>query len=577
MNQKKRSSIKVIIMIPVLILGVVSVLSNVMAICNIRNVNTNAADIADNYMSGIQAMADIQKSAQDIHKLALSHIIATDFDTMIDIVETIKAKEAELDERLTAYQIYVDQDSQSTYEQLLSNYENFKHSIVYLVANSADSKTAEAYGWANGDVSSYGTAMQNNMDTLMESITQQAGEARTQLEAVYRQSLISSMVTIGISIAAILVTVTGVMLRLIRPISRAQKDITEIITDIDNREGDLTKRVTVLSNDEIAALGNGINSFMDKLQQILRVITDNSHRIDEVVGEVMESVQASNDSATDLSALTQELAATMQEVSNSTGIINTNAEAVKGEVDVIAEKSADMNEYSVEMKQQAEKLESDAKANMEETHSGVKEIMEILNRAIEDSSSVDQVNELTNEILSISSQTNLLALNASIEAARAGEAGKGFAVVAEEIRQLADSSRMTANRIQEINGIVIRAVHNLADNSNSMVEYINDSLLPQFESFVESGVQYRNDATYVEGVMNEFKIKTDDLKKEVDEIAASISTITTAIEEGVNGVSGAAESTQMLVMDMEKISSRMDENKAIAADLQKETKIFIKL
>ena len=110
-------------------------------------------------------------------------------------------------------------------------------------------------------------------------------------------------------------------------------------------------------------------------------------------------------------------------------------------------------------------------------------------------------------------------MNASIEAARAGDAGKGFAVVAEEIRQLADSSRQTANRIQEINGIVTNAVHNLSGNANNLVDYLNESILPEFKNFVDSGVQYRENATYIESVMNEFTEKTDALKNAMDELS----------------------------------------------------------
>ena len=117
----------------------------------------------------------------------------------------------------------------------------------------------------------------------------------------------------------------------------------------------------------------------------------------------------------------------------------------------------------------------------------------------------------------------------------------------------------------------------MAKTSKDMVEYLNASVLPEFEKFVDTGAQYRNDATYIEGIMNEFKDKTDNLKSEMDEIAASIKTITAAIEDGVSGVTGAAESTQMLVVDMEKISDRMSENKEIAEDLQKETAIFTNL
>lgn len=264
----------------------------------------------------------------------------------------------------------------------------------------------------------------------------------------------------------------------------------------------------------------------------------------------------------------------MQEIGNSANVINQNADSVRREVETIADKSNSINEYSKQMKVNADEMEANARTNMQETGVKVQEILSVLNKAIEESKSVEQVNGLTNDILSISSQTNLLALNASIEAARAGEAGKGFAVVADEIRQLADSSRETANRIQQINGVVTNAVHNLAGNANNLVEYVNDSILPEFENFVGSGVQYRDNATYIESVMNEFSAKTDDLRRAVDEIAGSIGTITDAIEEGANGVIGAAESTQVLVTDMENISSRMDENQEIAGALQKETDVF---
>lgn len=264
----------------------------------------------------------------------------------------------------------------------------------------------------------------------------------------------------------------------------------------------------------------------------------------------------------------------MQEVGHSASIINENADAVRSETETIADKSISINEYSKQMKENADKMEMNARQNMEETSGKVQEILTVLNDAIEESKKVEQVNGLTNDILNISSQTNLLALNASIEAARAGEAGKGFAVVADEIRQLADSSRETANRIQEINGVVIHAVHNLADNANNLVEYMNESILPEFENFVKSGVQYRENASYIESVMDGFTGKTDALKSAVDEIAASIGTITDAIDEGARGVTGAAESTQMLVTDMENISNRMEENQEIAAALQKETNVF---
>ena len=123
---------------------------------------------------------------------------------------------------------------------------------------------------------------------------------------------------------------------------------------------------------------------------------------------------------------------------------------------MIAHKSGEINEFSKEMKANADKMESDARNNMDKTNETIGIILEGLGKAIEDSHSVGQVTSLTDEILNISSQTNLLALNASIEAARAGEAGKGFAVVADEVGKLASVS-------DEINTAIKDTMTDMAD------------------------------------------------------------------------------------------------------------------
>ena len=574
MQKKARISIKYIILIPVFVLGIVSIFSNIQAILNIKKVNTNATEITDTYMARISELEKIQRETQNLHQMALSHIIATDFNTMVTLVDEIRKEESTVKEYLDAYKQYVSSDDETFYKQLLSDYEGMNYEIANLMAYSANTQNEAAYALANGAISDYSNSMQNEIDSMVANANVGSEQAKVQLSVTYHAAILRNTVTIIISIVSLLAALFCVFYLVIRKLSIANKELNSIIKGVEQGQGDLTRRVSILSNDEISDLGNGINTFMDKLQNIMKMIIQNSNEMEVVVNEVQESVKASNDSASDLSAVTEELAATMQEVGNSAGAINGNADSVRSEVDSIAEKSNSINNYSKEMKNNADQMESNARNNMKETGAKVKEILDVLNRAIEDSKSVDQVNSLTNDILSISSQTNLLALNASIEAARAGEAGKGFAVVAEEIRQLADSSRQTANRIQEINGVVTEAVHNLSGNANNLVEYLNESILPEFENFVNSGVQYRENATYIQSVMDEFTEKTDALKRATDEIANSISTITDAIEEGAKGVNGAAESTQLLVVDMEKISKRMDQNQKIAAALQKETDVF---
>lgn len=578
MEKRKQGSIRTAIMLPVIILGLVSVLSNIIAVQNIQNVNSNATVITEQYMVSVTKLNEIQNETSSIHQLALSHIIATDYNTKIALVESIKQTQGVLEQHLAEYEVYVeDAESESLYNSLLKNYENLERATRSVMAFSANSKDADAYACANGDLATAVQGMTTNMDALNEVINAEINTAKEQFTATYQSSLVVNTVTIILSIATLLIVVLCVMKRVVRPVKETERELMEIIDSIDAKNGDLTKRISIVSNDEIAALAGGINSFMEKLQHIFGVIANNSRKMEGVVDEVRGSVRTSNDSASDLSALTEELSATMAEVANNTAVINDRANEISQEVVAIADRSDDINGYSKEMKQRADEMERAAKMNSDSISEKVNEILSVLNQAIEDSHSVDQVNTLTNEILSISNQTNLLALNASIEAARAGEAGRGFAVVAEEIGQLANSSRDTANRIQDINGVVTEAVHNLAENANNLVTYMNDSILPQFEEFVATGGQYKADATYIESVMNEFAEKTDELKSVMEEIAQSINTITCAIDEGVNGVTGAAESTQVLVGDMDNISKRMDENFAIAGELKNETSIFTRL
>lgn len=576
-KQKKSVSIKVVILVPVIILGLISVFSNIMALSNIRKVNKNATAIADESLNSISELSTIEEKSLEIHKLALSHIIATDFDTMVGLVETIRSEEDEMDAALEEYSDYVLDENADDFKNLKKNYAAFKDEIANLMAYSANGENEKAYASANGEVSDCADAMQKSIATMVDSNEKVVEQSRKQLNSVYHGALVTNGVIILISLAAIVYVLYNVLFKVIRPLTKTEREITAIIRDIDKREGDLTKRVTVASNNEIGALGNGINLFVGKLQDIFKMITGNSQQMEKVVNEVMGSVHTSNSSVTDLSALTEELAATMEEMSANAALINSNTESVRDEVNVIADRSNEINDYTKKMKEHADGMEHAARSNMESTGTKVNEILTVLNQAISDSSSVDQVNNLTDDILNIASQTNLLALNASIEAARAGEAGKGFAVVASEISHLASESQNTANNIQKINNVVTTAVHNLADNANELVKYLNDAILPEFESFVTAGSEYKKNASYIENVMNEFSDKTDNLQKSMQEIAGSINTITNAIEEGVKGVSNAAENTQVLVVDMEDIAQHMDDNQSIAVSLKKETEVFKKL
>ena len=573
---RKKLSTKMIL-IPVFVVGFVSVISSIWSLRNLSKVNSAASQIVDNSMVGTQILNNIELETLDLHTLALAHIASTNLSSMIDIASDVRTHEDSMKKLLDEYAPYVNLETKRNYNIVCDNYTSLVEECGNVMAFSAAGKSVEAYSVANGSIAKYTNNIEEAISQMRDNVTEKTKNERQGLESTYRTSVVTCVITIIVSVAALLAVVISVISMVIKPLTKTQKEIDGIIVNIDNKKGDLTQRVGYMYNAEVDAVAKGINVFMTKLQTIFKAVVTNSARMERVVDDVRQSVQTSNSSVSDLSALTEELSATMQDISENASVINENTESVAKEVEIIAQKTDELSDYTKEMKNHAQSMESVARTNMESTDKKVSEILDVLQQAIEESDSVKQVNTLTNDILNIASQTNLLALNASIEAARAGEAGKGFAVVATEISQLAAASQEAANNIQRINGVVTNAVNNLAENANGLVGYMNDSILPEFERFVESGGEYKDKASYIEETMTDFKDKTDSLKKSMTEISASINTISHAISEGVNGVVSAADSTQLIVEDMDNISHKMDENYEIADSLKKETSIFVKL
>ena len=527
---KKKFTIQQRLILPIILLEVVALISNVLSVFNINNVNFNASKIVDDYMVGLETLQNIRHTTTNIHKMALSHIVATDYNTMINVVAEIKEEEKTLEAYLEEYKNYVTEEEEEIYAQLLDNYESFRHVLVYLVCASADSKTQDAYAYANGDVARFGSAIASNTDELYAAVNARTVSARQKLLTVY----IISLVMAAASIAACLMLV----LAAIRIIKKY------VITPI--------------------------KGTVDTLQE-------SSQKLDEVTGEVRKCTRTSGKSVRVLSTLADSLSMAIQKVANNASIINGSAVDIKGDVHDMAEECRVMTDYSSAMKLRADEMEGAAQANTEVIQKKVADILEVLEEAIENSKSVDQVDRLTKDIVSISSSTNLIALNASIEAAHAGEAGKGFAVIATEIQSLANSCSQTAEHIQEVNQVVTNAVHNLSRHAQDMADYLNETILAEFQEFVRSGRQYKEDADYVEEMIDAFNSRTDRLRNSMVEIADSIESITKAIDDGVSGITGVADSAKSLVDDMEDITVRMDTNQVIVEELKNQMEVFADL
>ena len=568
------NSVKNKIMIPVLLLAVIAFATSILSIMNADSISKKGDDIANNYLVTIETVGYLSESTQKLTRSAYSYIVAEGDAAKKSVKDNIESLKSEIDGYMKDYEQTLDENEETAYSSYKNYYSQFLTQFAVLEKYVDTNQTVNASKLANNNLVDVCNSLESALDDMTNSEVEATDHAMRQMHALAEFAKTTGGVCFVFAIGALIVAFLISTRKVVNPIVKTNKELKEISALINDNNGDLTKRVNVKSSDEIGQLAQGINQFLDILQNTIGKIVEGSKNLDNMINSVGENVTVSNDNAQDVSSAMEELSATMQEIAATIQTVNDNTESVGKNVVDIADKTEQINNYSQDMRERADSLAKSADENKRTTDEMVGNIVGTLKKAIEDSKSVERVNELTGEILNISSQTNLLALNASIEAARAGEAGKGFAVVADEIRQLADSSRDTANNIQAINEHVTSAVYQLIDNSNKIIKYIEETILADYDSFVQAGAQYNEDACYISETMQEFAEKTEKLKELMKNTVESIEGISSGVEQSANAVTSSAVSTSQLVEQMNSIDKEMSESRNTVGELKAQTDVF---
>lgn len=568
------NSVKNKIMIPVLLLAVIAFATSILSIMNADSISKKGDDIANNYLVTIENVGYLSESTQKLTRSAYSYIVAEGDAAKKSVKDNIESLKSEIDGYMKDYEQTLDENEETAYSSYKNYYSQFLTQFGVLEKYVDTNQTVNASKLANNNLVDVCNSLESALDDMTNSEVEATDHAMRQMHALAAFAKTTGGVCFVFAIGALIVAFLISTRKVVNPIVKTNKELKEISALINDNNGDLTKRVNVKSFDEIGQLAQGINQFLDILQNTIGKIVEGSKNLDNMINSVGENVTVSNDNAQDVSSAMEELSATMQEIAATIQTVNDNTESVGKNVVDIADKTGQINNYSQDMRERADSLAKSADENKRTTDEMLGNIVGTLKKAIEDSKSVERVNELTGEILNISSQTNLLALNASIEAARAGEAGKGFAVVADEIRQLADSSRDTANNIQAINEHVTSAVYQLIDNSNKIIKYIEETILADYDSFVQAGAQYNEDACYISETMQEFAEKTEKLKELMKNTVESIEGISSGVEQSANAVTSSAVSTSQLVEQMNSIDKEMSESRNTVGELKAQTDVF---
>lgn len=390
-------------------------------------------------------------------------------------------------------------------------------------------------------------------------------------------TVIFNYVAVAIYIILAVITVLITSRTVVKPAKDSGKALRAIISKVDAREGDLTERVPVKSKDEVGQMAVGINSFMQQLQDIIQHLKIESVNMQQSAEAIMNQVVESNESAGNVSAATEQMAASMEEISATLGQLSSGSTNVLSEIQSMDGSVQNGVSLVQDIKSRATEMHQSTLQGKEKAGKTIMQIRETLQAALEESRSVQKINEMTQEILSITSQTNLLSLNASIEAARAGEAGRGFAVVADEIRGLADSSAEAANNIQVISALVTDAVEKLAKNAEEMLVFVDEEIMKDYDNFVQVVEQYKQDADSVDVILSGVAANTAGINQTMDNMNTGINDITSAVEENAKGITNVADSAVTLVEAMSEIQKETEQNRQISEKLNDEVNRFKKV
>ncbi len=350
--------------------------------------------------------------------------------------------------------------------------------------------------------------------------------------------------------------------------------INQKIYDLVNNEGDLTQSLTVMSGDETELIAENINSLLKYMHEIMRNIAENSANINDSSDKMVGSISDAELNITDVSATMEQMSAAMQETSASMNQIAESVNQIYQQVEGIYDKSKNGMDYTSQIRTNALYVRKNAVESQADAKKQVEQMTAVMNEKIEHSKAVQEISELTENIINITEQTNLLSLNASIEAARAGEAGKGFAVVADEIGKLANSSAEAAEKIRQVSSEVISAVSGLAKEAESMVTFVNDTTMRGFENLVDTSGNYENDAGSFYNMMNEFSMTANDLQQSMDSIKEAVEAVNIAVEESAKGVTNVSEMSVNLTEIVNIISEEAQGNQEIAGHLNNEVGKF---
>lgn len=605
---KTKISFKIIFLVGILL--IFSAASSAISFISIRNIKAKTQTISEDCMNAVSILSDTEIAVERVQKFANSSAAIrmennrnssdsqtsdnqppvsqtpdipvsgntdnastpSDSDNMIQNmsqeIENLELKFADLQEIINKLD---NSEIQAAYETYYSVYNSYSENASKTLGT--DSNDADSFLQSTQSGSNITEQLDEAYSTLYSLIDDEVNNASTALDGQFTLSDRANIIIFAILMATGIIIILAI-LKIVRPLQSANGQLSKIISDIDSSKGDLTSRININSHDEVGELVDGINLFIEKLQEIMKSIRSHSENILVSSKEIADKINESGNNTNEVSATMDEIAAAMQEISATVEELSSGSENIFESIIHLTDKINDGNVLTKDIQSRSLNYKTEIENEKTNAVAIINEIKNTLEQSIENSKEAAQIQSLTENILQIASQTNLLSLNASIEAARAGEAGKGFSVVAAQISELAESSRTIAKNIQEISTLVTESVTGLSSDSKKLLEFVNNDVLTDYDKFVAISDNYYNDAVNVNNILEEFTNGTSALKTTMSEMNHGINDISTTIEESANGTNDISSRIRNIASSVEAIKSQTAENQSLGNELKKNVEVF---
>lgn len=322
--------------------------------------------------------------------------------------------------------------------------------------------------------------------------------------------------------------------------------------------------------DDFGSLAVSLKAMKDSVSHLIGKIQSETKNIYAVVEDVNADAEKLNDNIQDVSATTEELASGMEETAASSEEMAATVQEIESAVKGIAEKSEEGAKKAVSINQHAESSKNEMTISKQKAGNLKRKIGSELEKALEQSKIVGQISVLAESIMDITSQTNLLALNAAIEAARAGEAGKGFSVVADEIRSLAEQSKESVGKIQDVTEKVTKAVEDLSGSSRQLMTFVAEDVTNDYRSMLDMVVKNSEDSRYIEELISDFSATAQELSTSVQNVSQAVGEVANAAGEGAEGTTQIAEKNTNITEQSNNMTELIGKTKESASRLQEE-------